>query len=148
MPDEVAFDIESGLDECDVTGVADDGIFATCFTGFRWQHGDRCSGGIGHGCHIRSSTSGNASHDFERHLMQMDGVSIHREVVNLPCFHGIECGGLCGGVHPPHGHRHVHLHYGIEGHGSQQSLNRPIECRTECGAHFIERDFSGDCGGW
>jgi len=119
VPDVVAFDIEGGFDECDGTGVADDCVFASCFTGFGGLNGSRV--GLGSGC-IRDS-----SDDFELYLVQVYGVGIFGEVVNLPCFAGTQPGFFGGRVHPAHGHGHIHFHIGVVLHGAKHAGHRAIE---------------------
>jgi len=130
VPDVVAFDIEGSFDECNCTGVADDGVLASGFSGFR--------GLDSRGVHGSTGGLWDASYDFELDLVQVDGVCIFGEVVNFPCFAGTDFGFFGGGVHPAHGHGHIHLHVGIEFHGPQHAGDGTVEVIFGFGAEFVE----------
>lgn len=136
MPDVGALDIEGSFDECNGSRVADDSVFATCFAGFRWLNGGRIDLGT---CCI-----GDSSDDFELYLMQVDGVGIFGEVMNLPGFTGTHARFFGGRVHPAHGHGHIHLHGLIELHGTEHSHDGSVEGRAGGRSHFVKRDFASD----
>ncbi len=144
MPDVVALDIEECFDDGDIAGVADDGVLASGFMRFRWQHGDGCSSGICHCGHIGHGATGYASDDFEGNEVQVDGVGIHGEIVDFPRFAGAEFWCFCGRVHPAHGHGHIHLHGLIELHGSEHTHDRSVERRAGGGSDFVEGHFACD----
>jgi len=144
VPYIISFDVEECLDDGDITWIADDGVLASGFVGFGWQHGDGRSGGIVHGGHISHGAAGDASNDLKSDEVQVYGVSIHGEVMDFPGFAGTQFGSFCGWMHPAHGHGHIHLHGLIELHGPEQPHDWSVEGRAEGGGQFVERDFASD----
>ncbi|MEY4187475.1 MAG: hypothetical protein RIT02_2509 [Planctomycetota bacterium] len=144
VPDVIAFHIEEGFDDGDIPGVADDGILASGFVWFRWQHGDGRGSGVCHGGHICHSATGDPSNDFEGDEVQVDGVSIHGEVMDFPRFTGAQFWRFGGGVHPAHGHGHIHLHGLIELHGSEHTHDGAVESRAGGGSDLVKGHFAGE----
>ena len=145
VPDVVTLYIEECFDDGDIPGVADDGILATGFVWFRWQHGYGSGSGVCHCGHICHGATGDSSNDFEGDEVQVDGVSIHGEVMNFPGFAGAKFRRFRGRVHPAHGHGHIHLHGLIELHVPEHTHDGAVESRTGGGSDFVEADFAGDC---